>query len=254
MNIFKRIGQGIKKAVSNIFGRTQKAAPQHKAAPPPPQPKAAPQPQRPKTGDEVSALRRAVEMLIEADKHAGDPTYERAREKALVYINKSQRLAGVGATQSGNRRYIADQYLDDELSTAEGVEARKEKMLATFNANFGFDLSREQADTVGELMKSSSFKKLMETYKEKYDILIEMVGDNVELGVDPIRLEKQLTIWQENNINPEYDDFQKVTALSDEDFDKMYAQINEYNEENVHADEYERQQAVEGIMGGYIKW
>ena len=243
MNIFQRIGQGIKKAVSYIFGMRPKETPQ-----PPPQT------QQPKTGDEASALRRAVEMLIEAEKHAGDPTYEQARENALVYINKSQRLAGVGATQSGNRRYIAERYINDELSSAEGVEARKERMLDTFNANFGFDLSREQADTVGELMKSSSFKKLMETYKEKYDILIEMVGDNVELGVDPVRLEKQLTIWQENYINPEYDDFQKVTALSDEDFDKMYTQINEYNEENVHADEFERQKAVEGIMGGFIKW
>ena len=243
MNIFQRIGQGIKKAVSSIFGRAPKATPR------PRQPA-----QQPKTGDETSALRRAVEMLIEADKHAGDPTYEQARESALVYINKSQRLAGVGATQSGNRRYIADRYLKNELSTAEGVEARKERMLDTFNANFGFDLSREQADTVGELMKSSSFKKLMETYKEKYDILIEMVGDNVELGVDPVRLEKQLTIWQENNINPEYEDFQKVSALSDDDFNNMYAQINEYNAENVYADDYERQQAVEGIMGGFIKW
>jgi hypothetical protein len=208
----------------------------------------------PKTGNEAQALKAAIDMIIEASQHTGDPTYDKAREEALVYINKSQNLTNKGATQTGNRRYIADRYLKSELSTAEGVEQRKERMLETFNANFGFDLTRDQADTVGQLMKSDSFKKLMEQYREKYDVIIGMVGDNIELGADPVRIEQQLDLWQQVGIEPDFSAFQNVTALDNEDFQALREEMLIYNEETVYADDYQRQEDINAILGRYVTW
>lgn len=208
----------------------------------------------PKTGNEAQALKAAIDMIIKASEHTGDPTYDKAREEALVYINKSQNLTNKGATQTGNRRYIADRYLKSELSTAEGVEQRKDRMLETFNANFGFDLTRQQADTVGQLMKSDSFKKLMEQYREKYDIIIGMVGDNIELGADPVRIEQQLDLWQQVGIEPDFSAFQNVTALDNEDFQALREDLLIYNEESIYADDYQRREDMEAIMGRYITW
>lgn len=208
----------------------------------------------PKTGREADALRAAIDMIIKASEHSGDPTYDKAREEALVYINKSQNLTNKGATQSGNRRYIADRFLNSELSTPEGVERRKERMLETFNANFGFDLTREQADTVGQLMKSDSFKKLMEQYREKYDIIIGMVGDNIELGADPVRIEQQLDLWQQVGLEPDFSVFQNVTALDSADFQALREEMLIYNEESIYADEYQRQEDLNSILGRFITW
>ena len=208
----------------------------------------------PKTGQEADALRAAIDMIIKASEHTGDPTYDKAREEALVYINKSQNLTNKGATQTGNRRYIAGRYLKSELSTAVGVEHRKERMLETFNANFGFDLSRQQVDTVGQLMKSDSFKKLMEQYREKYDIIIGMVGDNIELGADPVRIEQQLDLWQQVGIEPDFSVFQNVTALDTEDFQALREEMLIYNEESIYADDYQRQEDINAILGRYVTW
>lgn len=208
----------------------------------------------PKTGREADALRAAIDMIIKASEHTGDPTYEKAREEALVYINKSQKLTSTGATQTGNRRYIADLYLKKELSSPEGVERRKERMLETFNANFGFDLTRDQADTVGQLMKSDSFKKLMEQYREKYDIIIGMVGDNIELGADPVRIEQQLDLWQQVGIEPDFSVFQNVTALDTEDFQSLREDLLIYNEESIYADDYQRHEDIDAILGRYVTW
>ena len=208
----------------------------------------------PKTGREADALKAAIDMIIKASEHTGDPTYDKAREEALVYINKSQNLTNKGATQTGNRRYIADRYLKSELSTAEGVEQRKERLLEAFNANFGFDLTRDQADTVGQLMKSDSFKKLMEQYREKYDIIIGMVGDNIELGADPVRIEQQLDLWQQVGMDPDFSAFQNVTALDNEDFQALREELLIYNEETIYADDYQRREDVGAIMGRYITW
>lgn len=205
-------------------------------------------------GSEADALRAAVDMIIKASEHTGDPTYDKAREEALVYINKSQNLTNKGATQSGNRRYIADRYLKSELSTPAGVEQRKERMLDTFNANFGFDLTREQADTVGQLMKSDSFKKLMEQYREKYDIIIGMVGDNIELGADPVRIEQQLDLWQQVGMEPDFSVFQNVTALDMEDFQTLREDLLIYNEESIYADDYQRREDIDAILGRYVTW
>lgn len=208
----------------------------------------------PKTGREADALRAAIDMIIKAGEHTGDPTYEKAREEALVYINKSQKLTNTGATQTGNRRYIADIYLKKELSSPEGVERRKERMLETFNANFGFDLTRDQADTVGQLMKSDSFKKLMEQYREKYDIIIGMVGDNIELGADPVRIEQQLDLWQQVGIEPDFSLFQNVSALSTEDFFSMREELLTYAENFIYFGESPDDTQIKNIMGSYIVW
>ena len=252
MGILGKIGIGIKKAIGAV-GRIFR-----------PEPPAAAAPELPKVvqptitqipdSQEAEALRTAINMIIEAQQHAGDPTYDKAREEALVYINKANKLTNTGKTQSGNRKYIAKKYLEKEISTPEGVERRKERMLETFNSNFGFDLTRDQAETVGQLMKSDSFKKLMETYREKYDIIIGMVGDNIELGADPVRIEQQLDLWARVGMEPDFSMFQNVTALDNTAFASLQEQLLTYAEENVNADEFQYKEDVEGILGRYITW
>lgn len=252
MGILGKIGIGIKKAIGAV-GRIFR-----------PEPPAAATPEMPKVvqptitqipdSQEAEALRTAINMIIEAQQHAGDPTYDKAREEALVYINKANKLTNTGKSQSGNRKFIAKKYLEKEISTPEGVERRKERMLETFNSNFGFDLTRDQAETVGQLMKSDSFKKLMETYKEKYDIIIGMVGDNIELGADPVRIEQQLDLWQRVGMEPDFSMFQNVTALDNDAFASLQEALLTYAEENVNADEFQYKQDVEGIIGRYITW
>lgn len=243
MGFFQRIGQAIKSGVQRVFSGMVKREPKEEKLPIEPQRDA-----------EVEALRRAVEMLIEANKHAGDAAFEQARQEALVYINKSQQLAGKGPTQRGNRRMIAERYMKKELSTPAGVTARKNRQLEIFNANFGFSLSRTQAETVGSLMASDSFKKLMETYKEKYDIIIGMVGDQVELGIDPVRVEQALDMWQQVGIEPDFSDFAKVTELPTDEFLQLREDLLIYNEESVIYDEFTRAEDIAGILGRYITW
>ena len=257
MGFFSRIGQAIVSGVQRIFGRPPKME-----QPPELRPIQEPEiiqiekPRRKGAGSEIEAdaLRRAVEMVIEANQHPGDATYEQARQEALVYINKSQKLAEKGASQSGNRRYIAQHYLDKELSKPEGVETRKQRKLDIFNSNFGFNLSADQAETVSQLMDSSSFKKLMETYKEKYDIIIGMVGDQIQAGVDPVRVEQALDLWQTVGIEPDFAAFADVTDLSGEAFGQLREELLFYNEESVTTDELQREDDIAGIMGRYITW
>lgn len=256
MGFFSRIGKAIVTGVQRIFGRPPKVE-----QPPELTPIAEPEiikPEKPKKGAgseiEADALRAAINIIVEANQHPGDATYEQARQAALVYINKSQKLADKGATQSGNRRGIAQHYLDKELSTTEGIEARKQRKLEIFNANFGFNLTAEQADTVGQLMQSTSFKKLMEMFKEKYDIIIGMVGDQIEAGVDPVRVEQALDLWQSVGIEPDFSAFADVTELSGEAFGQLREDLMLYNEESVTADELRRADDISGIMGRYITW
>lgn len=252
MGILGKIGIGIKKAIGAV-GRIFRPEPPAAAAPEMPK-VVQPAIEQIPDSQEAEALRTAINMIIEAQQHAGDPTYDKAREEALVYINKANKLTNTGKSQSGNRKYIAKKYLEKEISTPEGVERRKERMLETFNSNFGFELTREQADTVGQLMKTDSFKKLMETYREKYDIIIGMVGDNIELGADPVRIEQQLDLWARVGIEPDFSMFQNVTALDSAAFASLQEQLLTYAEENVNADEFQYKEDVEGIIGRYITW
>lgn len=268
MSLLERFKEGVKKIFGTGVSMGQQAQPappkkrrkwsiteifRKKPPAPAPVPEPAPLPEPPRDY-EAEALRRATEMLIEASKHPGDATWEQARNAALVYINKAQKLVGIGKTQSGNRITIAKNFLDAELSTARGVQARKDRKLDIFNSNFGFELTSDQADTVGELMQSTSFKKLMETYREKYDILIGMTGDAVEQGIDPIRIEQALDLWQTAGLEPEFSIFAKVVELPTEDFLALQEDILFYNEETVLADEYERAGDIAGIMGRYVTW
>ena len=219
------------------------------------EPVAAPEPPMPSyISAEMGALRQATDILIQSEMHPDDATWRAARNAALLYINKSQKLADKGATQTGNRRGVAERYMENELSTPAGVEQRKADKLRVFNSNFGFDLSMEQADTVGKLMESASFQKLMETYKERYDILIGMIGDQIEQGIDPIRVESAINFWQTYNLEPDFADFAKVTELSTEDYNAMLEEAALYREESSHGDEIEDTAAIYGIMGGFITW
>lgn len=256
MGFFQRIGTGIKKAaasISGFFGRKPK-----EPTPPPapetvPDIKPAPAPPEYQT-KEIEALRRAMDILIAAETHPDDATYNQARNAALLYINKSQKLADKGKTQTGNRRTIAEKYIENQLSSPEGIKQRKADKLRVFNSNFKFNLNEEQADIVGDIMETPSFQKLLETYKEMYDVIIGMVGDEIEKNIDPVRVENAINLWYENGLTPDFSDFSKVVALSDSDYRKMQETIQEYNEENLHDDDIEKAAAVYGIIGEWVQW
>ena len=103
-------------------------------------------------------------------------------------------------------------------------------------------------------MESTSFKKLMETFKERYDILIGMVGQQVEEGVDPERISAALDLWQGAGLDPDFTDFANVTDLSNDDFLSLQEDLTLLNEESFMMDEFEKQEAAEGILGRYISW
>ena len=255
MGFFQKIGSGIKKAAAKVgefFGRKPAAPPE------PPKPAEAPPIAAPSAPEykskEIEAMQRAMRLLMDAEEHPDDATWNAARHAALLYINKSQKLLEKGKTQTGNRRTIAEQYIENQLSTAEGVRQRKADKLRVFNANFKFNLSEEQADVVGDLMDTPSFQKLLETYKEMYDVVIGMVGDEIEKNVDPVRVESAINLWYDNGLTPDFDDFAKVVALSDKDYTAMQESIAEYNRENVHADDIEKAASVYGIIGEWVKW
>ena len=245
MGLLKTIGLGIIGGIKKIF----KPKPPE-AAPAAPEAVSLP----PHVSKEIEALQRAMNILIEAETHPDDATYQQARQDALVYINKSQKLANKGKTQTGNRSYIADRYLRHELSTPKGIADRKARKLAVFNSNFGFNLNEEEADVVGQIMKSSSFKKLMELYRSMYDIIIGMVGDQIEAGIDPVRVEQSLDLWVQMDIEPEFNDFAALTELPSQIFEKLQEEIVQYNNETLHADEFEQKQAKSSILNKWLNW
>lgn len=204
---------------------------------------------------EKEALQKAMNILLEAEEHPDDASWNVAREKALIYINKSQRLVGGGQLQRKNRRRAADTYIENAYSTPEGVAAIKKKKLDTFNSNFGFDLSAEEADTIGKIMQDPSFKKLMEQFSAMYDVIIGMVGDEVSKNVDPDRIRGALDMWSYAGIEPDFENFANVTALNNEQFRQLDAEIRNLTDEQVTPMEpQEWQEAVEGVLGKYITW
>lgn len=245
MGLLKTIGLGIIGGLKKIF----KPKPPE-AAPAAPEPIALPA----HVSKEIEALQRAMNILIEAETHPDDATYQQARQEALVYINKSQKLANKGKTQTGNRKYVAERYLKHELSTPQGIVKRKARMLEVFNSNFGFEMNEDEVDVLSQLMKSPSFKKLMELYRSFYDVIIGMTGDAVEIGVDPDRIQQSLDLWVKMDIIPDFDIFSQVVALSDEDFETLNNSIDWYNEENVTHFDFTRGEDIMGILGRFVSW
>ena len=245
MGLLKTIGLGIIGGIKKIF----KPKPPE-AAPAAPEPIALP----PHVSKEIEALQRAMNILIEAETHPDDATFQQARQEALVYINKSQKLANKGKTQTGNRKYVAERYLKHELSTPQGIVKRKARMLEVFNSNFGFEMNEDEVDVLSQLMKSPSFKKLMELYRSFYDVIIGMTGDAVEIGVDPDRIQQSLDLWVKMDIIPDFDIFSQVVALSDEDFETLNNSIDWYNEENVTHFDFTRGEDSMGILGRFVSW
>lgn len=249
MGILKRITAALGRATSRI-----KKVFQRRPAPmPQPQTKGqARQAAREKAEDR--ATKQALWAIQNAAEHPEDRTAQAGRKKAVEYLSRAERLKGKGKLQDANRQRMAERWLESDLSNASGQQDRKARRLQTFNENFNMDLNEDQAKIVTDLMESDSYNKLIETYRGIYRELISAIGEAVANNIDPLNIEKALTLFQENELQPDFDTFSKVLDLSDEDFNVLAAEMDFYTAESIQRDERQAQDDKDAILGRYINW
>ena len=205
---------------------------------------------------ESEAERRAMDIIKESGLHPEDKTYDLARRKAVEYLTRAGKLSGGGSLQRANRYNIAKRYIDNDLSTSEGISERKRKKREVFSANFNLNLSDSQYDTMDKIMASNSYNKLMELHREKYDIIITMAADAIEKGVDAKRVQKALDFWEKAYLDPDFDAFAQVVDLDRESWNEMMDRFEEESKTIAweRGDDLERRELSEAILGRYIKW
>ena len=244
MNPFKRIFENARAAagkaaaaVKNLFKRKQEPAQ--------PEPPKTPQQirQEKRINAETEALRRALWAIQNAINKPEDRTAQNARRQAIEYLSRAEHLKGKGTLQDWNRQKIAERFIESDYSTATGQEDLKRKKLDTFNQNFGFDLTRAQAEKVGQIMDTSSYKKLLEKNKEMYDVIIQAVGDAIDNRVDPVRIENTLSYLEKVDIVPEFNDFTKLMQLSDSEYEVFSQEAAEITSRKMLFDQdYQRRE------------
>lgn len=253
MGILKRIRTGAQQAVAKVkslFTRKPK-----QAAPPPPK-----TPRQKREADRISAEseanKRAIWAIQNAMQNPQDKTAQEGRRKAVEYLSRQERLKKNGPLQDWNRTQMAERWNRSELSTQEGQQARKDRKLDIFNSNFNMDLSQEQADTVADLMETDSYQQLCETYRGIYGDIIQAMGEAIEEGTDPQRLQSSLQLFVDYGLEPDFDTFKQVLDLPSEDYYLMSGQMEEASQGLFYQnnDEMGRQQQMEGILGQYIDW
>lgn len=185
-----------------------------------------PQTQKEKTETaEQKATKQALWAIQYAMEHPEDKTAQQGRRKAIEYLSRAENLKKKGKLQRMNRESIAKTWMESDLASEKGQEARKEKKLRVFNENFNMDLNREQAELVGDLMESDSYQQLVETYAGIYADMIEAIGDAVTNNIDPIKIERTLNLFKDNDLRPEFSHFKNVLDLPEDDFLQLEADL-----------------------------
>ena len=101
-------------------------------------------------------------------------------------------------------------------------------------------------------MDTPSFKKLLEQNRGMYELIFGTVGDQVEAGVDPKRIEQTLEVFSRFGMDS-FETFKDITDLPTESYRDLMEDIN-LLEESAFFDEYDRKEAFEGVLGRYIEW
>lgn len=258
MNPFKRIGAGIaagfQRAGAAVRQAVRRILPKRTKAPEAETPTATKSAIREKARQkaEQEAYDRALWAIQNAMQNPDDLTAQLAKDKAIEYLNRSKDLSKRGSLQDANRETIARRWIESELSSKEGQEARFNRQLDTFNNNFNIKLTRDTYKTMKAIMDTPSFKKLLEQNRGMYELIFGTVGDQVEAGVDPKRIEQTLEVFSRFGMDS-FETFKDITDLPTESYRDLMEDIN-LLEESAFFDEYDRREAFEGVLGRYIEW
>lgn len=245
----------ITRAIKKLFAPRPKPAEEKPA--PAPKPAHTTQEQRAqmRANAEAEAMRRATNILMESLQHPDDVGWNEARRRAKEYIDRSTKLVGKGALQDKNRQRAAERYINDQLSTAEGVDERKQMRRDTFNKNMGTNFSGDQWYTVESILDSKSFKKIQELYVNvPPSEIIALVMKPLSEGATVDNVVRSVDIFSRENIPPEFDIFDKVVNMNDDQFLKFSEEVNVFNSETDFArwDDHDIAEAfysmAEGVM------
>lgn len=248
MNIFKRIGAGLRAGVKSIMEKIRPARSIVQKQEPAPEARALRQQAR--KNAEMEADQRALWAIQHAIKNPEDLTAQQGRKKAIEYLNRAKELSGKGDLQDWNRQLIAERYIKSELSSEAGQAARKEAQLKQFNLNFGLDITPDQWYTMDKLIASPAFQKQKELLSKQYKVVFEAVGDAVEEGVDPVRIEQTLDLYTQIGAD-DYELFSDIVKMDSADFNDFQQEAMAKIGESDRLEAYEINEALQGLYGRY---
>lgn len=199
---------------------------------------------------EAEATQKALEVIAHAMQNPEDATAQLAKNKAIEYLNRNKELQGKGDLQDWNREQIAQRWIKSDLSSVTGQEERKQKQLDQFNANFGLDLSPEEWLTMDKMIASPAFQKQKELLGQQYRVVFEAVGDAVEEGANPVRIEQSLNLYTTLGAD-DYDLFSDITKMDAADFTDFYKEAMTKIGETDRQEPYEINDALWSLAEKY---
>lgn len=202
---------------------------------------------------EIEAFKAAQWAIDNARRNPSDLIAQQAASKAQEYLSRSAALAGKGQLQDWNRLKMAERFTESGYASKKGQAAIASARLQTFNANFGFNLSASQYNTMRGMIHSPAFQKVLEANRNFYMDIYGMVGDQVEAGTDPVRIEQSLDLFAKGNVD-NFEDFAEIVQLPEEDFHNLYTESVEMFESHYFqsGDDIARREAFEGLVGRYV--
>jgi hypothetical protein len=205
---------------------------------------------------EEKARQRAIWAIDNYQQNPDSYVAKLARDQAQQYLNRSAALAGKGPLQDWNRQKMAERWIDSDYSTETGQTAMSERMLQTFNANFGMDLTPEvYENTMKGIINSDTFQKALDINRNLYAVIFGMVGDEASAGTDARRIEQTLDLFNRSGVNT-YEYFKDIAGLNSNLFNELAAESSElFNTLRYQtADDIERMDLWEGIVGRYVEF
>lgn len=228
MNIFQRIGKGIRQAalrIQNIFIPT--IVPEEEEATPVRRPaRSSAIRKKAMQEKEREAFQRALWMIQYAMENPENATAQRAKDKAITYMNKSKELTGKGNLQDWNRQVIAQKLINDKMSTKEGQEAIFKESLYQMNRNLNIKLTPDTYNTLKNITNTDSFKKMMELGKTYYKEIYGAVADQVDTGTDPARIEQTLDLFTRVGMD-DFETFGDIVNMDPENYSLFYENVYE---------------------------
>lgn len=204
---------------------------------------------------EIEAFKAAQWAIDHARQNPNDFIAQQAASKAQEYLSRSAALAGKGPLQDWNRLKMAERFTESGYASKKGQAAIADAKLKTFNTNFGFNISPSQYNTMRGLIHAPAFQKVLEANRNLYLEIYGKVGDQVEVGTDPVRIEQTLDLFAKGNVD-NFEDFPEIVQLPAEDFNNLYSKSVEMFETKYfqRGDDVYRRQAFEGLVGKYVKF
>ena len=200
---------------------------------------------------EQEATQKALDVIQHALLHPEDATAQLGKNKAIEYLNRNKELTGKGSLQDWNRQMIAERWLKSDLSSVSGQADRKQKQLDQFNHNFGTDLTAMDWVTMDKLIASPAFQKQKELLGQQYQLVFEAVGDAVEQGKDPVRIEQTLELYTQIGAD-DYELFTNILDMDDADFTGFYEDaMIKIGEQQSGLEAYEVNQGLSNIFDKY---